>query len=86
MNLIIASLALLTQQRERLNGDSFISNPHFKYMENSCIYYLFACVAGVIGEGEGEQGRREKIPLILSHLPSSPSPSPITQATQANYL
>ena len=27
-----------------------------------CSYHIFiACVAGVIGEGEGEQGRREKI-------------------------
>ena len=33
-----------------------------------------ACVAGVIGEGEGERGSR---------LPRSPSPSPITPATQA---
>ena len=51
-----------------------------------------ACVAGVIGEGEGERGRREKmrgigspIPLVFSRLPRSPSPSPITPATQATW-
>ena len=45
-----------------------------------------ACVAGVIGEGEGEgeRGSREKIiPLIFSRLPCSPSPiKPAKQATR----
>ena len=43
-------------------------------------------VAGVIGGGEGERGRREKMGEggIVSGLPRSPSPSPITPVTQAN--
>ena len=40
-----------------------------------------ACVAGVIGEGEGEPRKNEKSP---SFFLGSPSPSPITPATQAN--
>ena len=42
---------------------------------------IVACVAGVIGEGEGERGSREKM-----RLPRSPSPSPITPATQAKIF
>ena len=47
---------------------------------------MVACVAGVIGEGEGERGRREKMRGIFSRLPRSPSPSPITPATQATAM
>ena len=51
--------------------------------ENTNSYSSLACVAGVIGEGEGERGSREKIPLNFCRLPRSPSPSSITPATQA---
>ena len=78
--------------------------------QRSCIVseLVVACVASVIGEREGERGRREKmrgigergegegevpsplspIPLIFSRLPRSPSPSPspITPATQAKLV
>ena len=46
--------------------------------------HFIACVVGVIGEGDGKGGRREKTRGDC-YLPPS-SPSPITPATQAMHF
>ena len=57
---------------ERCKGDR--KAKYFSQLVFPLFQFPLACVAGVIGEGEGERGGREKC-----------SPSPINPATQAKF-